>query len=185
MIFIPKQYQLDGDGISSDCTPTASENHKAAMTDWTSISVTVNNDPGFQKIISWTTLAGEPEVADWPRGEYKGSINVTAVPAGGIFLGRLLIRTVNSSCTVISTQTDSGTFTSTGVHTYGLTIDPPAGSVGDRLQLVVEVYRPSGGAGTLTIAPGSDSYVKGPLQPTHLGVVAEIVRRQSDPRYRN
>lgn len=120
----------------------------------------------------FTTQSGAPNVGDWPSGDYRCQLDVSAVGANITFGARAAgsatghFARVNSGLTSdLQTwaQTES-LFSGTGLHlaTTG-TIDPSAGAAGDRWEIAIAGTRPASHSNqALTLTFDSDAFADGP-----------------------
>lgn len=128
---------------------------------------------GGQSVLGWvfTTLSGEPNVADWPSGNYRCQLDVSTAGAditfglttAGTQAGHFAL--VNSGLTADQESFDQGQplFSGTGLKLATRTIDPAAGVAGDRFECLVAATRAaSHGSQTLTLVFDADSFADGP-----------------------
>jgi len=159
-------YEPEGDGAAdSDCTPGVDENESAPQTrtDTTDVIVGVTNLATDEISAAFTTPSGEPNVADWPNGAYRGSLEIGAIHADVDFA--IQLHRINSGCTTQQTLGTSGEFATTGPHIFSVTIDPSAGAAGDRYQmrLICDSIAEHGAKKTFTITINDvDTFMDGP-----------------------
>lgn len=182
-----RRWKLDGDsGTDSDCTPATLKNKKARTDNTdagTELTATVSSSGSVQEIISWTTIPGRPGLLDWPSGTYKVSLDVSKIPSG-TFLFNCRIQQVGSGCSAVTGVTDPTTASSTGVYTYSPTLNPPSNSKGDRYQIIVRCYYPSGADADFEVdVESADTYIEGPLGVTQAALLA-APRRLKETRRR-
>ena len=158
-------YQLNGGGgTNSDCTPALGNNEKAllARDDNTAITRSVPTATVDELSLSWTSEPSNPNNGDWPSGNYTGSLEVLATPS----LGGLKIRLsrINSACTSQQVLGTSSLLVGTGVKSFVVNIDPSAGAIGDRFQMIIlGTNNSESTAENLTITVNdADSFMDGP-----------------------
>lgn len=131
-------YELNGgNGTDSDCTPSLGNNEQAlaTRTDTFAIARSIPQATTDEESVSWTTLADNPNSADWPSGDYVGSMDINAMEAGASIKIQLL--RINSACTIQQTLGTSTSLSGTGVKSYTWNGDPGAGNASDRYQMRV------------------------------------------------
>lgn len=133
------------DTSDSDCTPASEYNRKADEASQTSAALSASIATEDDELShAFTTIANDPNNADWPDGLYRASINCTTI-GGDVTYGLLTLggsdgafHRVNSSCTSQESWTqDEGAFSGTGVNVATNTIDPSSGAAGDRFQALI------------------------------------------------
>lgn len=165
-------YKLEGSaGTDSDCTPAAGNNEKALATR-IDASVLVRDIPletADEISHAWTTEASNPNVADWPSGNYFMRANISFLESTNVSLKFQLLR-VNSGCTsqVNGLPLTSSSFTTTGDKTFDTgTIDPSSGAAGDRFQAIILGSNTKNMARSFNIDPnagftGAGAEIEGP-----------------------
>ena len=129
-------YELDGiEGAASDCSTPTSDDKIARLSRLAVADPTpdVPRDTIDEPSLMWTTETDQPNVADWPSGDYVMRANISAFETGDISVKWQLLR-VNSSCTIQDTMGTSGSFSTTGDKTFTVNTDPSSGAAGDRFQ---------------------------------------------------
>ena len=159
-----KTYQLEGNGsANSDCTPATTTNKPAPVTRTDTTDIPWSSSGGDSDVIecSWTTPAGEPNVADWELGDYKGSVEILSIGADQTF--KIQLHRTNSSCTSQQTLGTSGALSGTGPKSFTVNVDPSAGATGDRFQMRILGSRAaSHGSQTATITINDpDTFMEG------------------------
>jgi len=158
-------YEPEGDGATdSDCTPATTNNEVAPLTRTNTTDISFNSSGDDSDVIelAWTTPSGEPNVADWPSGDYRGSVECQAIGAEQSFKIQLL--RINSACAIQQTLGTSGSFSTTGPHLFTVNIDPSSGAAGDRFQMRILGSRGSShGNQTCNIVVNDvDTFMDGP-----------------------
>ena len=159
-----RSYLLNGGGgTDSDCVPALGNNETMLLvrTDTTEVTREIAKSAVDEISFSWTTLAAEPNTADWPSGNYVGSMNVSVCDASATY--KISLIRINSACTLQATLGTSLALSGTGTKSYTYTNDPAAGNATDRYQMRVLGSNSSMSATqTLTITINGVSYASGP-----------------------
>jgi len=159
-------YEPEGAGAAdSDCSPGGGAKAEVAPLSRTNTTdVTFNSGGGDSDVIEvlWTTPTSEPNVADWPSGNYRGSVEISGIGAEQSF--KIQLVRINSACVIQETLGTSGSFSTTGPHLFSVNIDPSAGAAGDRYQMRLLGSRgASHGNQTCTIVVNDvDTFMDGP-----------------------
>lgn len=156
----------------SDCVPAVDHNNKMDEAGQTSEDLSSVFTGGQSKTaFAFTTLAGDPNVADWPAASagdpWKFSINIVAAGADITYAtgGTHQFWRPNSACTLQEQWGSSESpFTGTGVKVGTNTVkDPAAGAAGDRFMIQILANRAaSHGSQTLTLRTDASSFAQGP-----------------------
>jgi len=157
-------YLLNGDlGADSSCAPAAGNNEQALVsrTDSTDVTRAIPQATTDEISLSWTT-DGAPNDADWPSGDYIGSMEIGAMEASASIKIQLL--RVNSGCAVQETLVTSASKSGTGVQSETVNTDPAAGAAGDMFQMrVLGSNSESHKSQSVTVTINDpDSYLQGP-----------------------
>lgn len=160
-------YLLNGaGGADSTCTPALGNNEKAleSRTETTDVTRDIPQATTDEISLAWTT-DGAPNNADWPNGDYIGSMEIGAMEAAASIKIQLL--RVNSGCAIQETLGTSVPKTGTGVQSYTVNMDPVAGAVGDMFQMrVLGSNSENHKAQTVTVTiDDPDSKMVGPWTP--------------------
>ena len=133
-------YELDGEaGTNSDCAPGVARNKEALDTrsDTSGLAADVTKNVTDEDNQSWTTLLNNPNVVDWPSGEYIARLQIAAFETGEVSV-KYELRLINALCTLQQTLGTSISISTTGDHVFNTgTINPTAGAIGDRFQLMI------------------------------------------------
>lgn len=160
-----KIYQPEGNGAAnSNCTPATEINKPAPVTRTDTTNISWASAGGDSDVIecSWTTPSTEPNNADWPLGDYKGSVEIASIGADQTFKIQLL--RVNSACAVQETLGTSASFSGIGAKLFTINMNPAAGAASDRFQMRILGSRAaSHGTQTATITINDpDTFMEGP-----------------------
>ena len=161
---MPTTYLLDGSGgTNSDLTPALYFNKKALATriDATQMEYDILKTTVDEIGCSWSTEAGIPGLADWPSGDYKGSININSWENTTNSI-KIQLVLVQSNGTIRATLGTSGAITGTGPQTYTINTDPASGANTDRYQLRILGSVPGHGNLWVRFDFDANSYISGP-----------------------
>jgi len=159
-------YEINGSGgTDSDCIPSIGNNEEAkdSRTNSSVLTRVIPTSTTDEESMSWTSLTGNPNEADWPNGLYEGSVNVSAMDAN--ITVKIQLHRTNSGCTTQETVLDDTTGVSvTGVYLFTNTVDPSSGAAGDRAQLrLLGSNSNSHNTRNFTILPDSNGFIRLPI----------------------
>ena len=88
----------------------------------------------------WTTVAGQPNVADWPNGVFNIQADVAAIGADiAVIVGQVFrVNSAGTSRLEASGDIIATSWTTTGLHAESVTFNFAAGSAADRYGLDLE-----------------------------------------------
>ena len=158
------------DTADSDCATGPDHNNKMDEVSQTSEDLSSVFAGGtFKASFIFTTLAGDPNVANWPNGLWRCDMNIVAagvdITYGLLFDGATGgFKRVGVACSTLdSWSQDEAAFSGTGVKSATKTYDTAAGLSSNRFQVRVHGIRAASmGNQTLTLRTNASSFAQGP-----------------------
>lgn len=154
-------------------TNSGNENEMNDTAGASETEISSNFSAGQEKLeFLWSTLADNPNDADWPNGLYECQTDCSAIGAdmsyGQLNLGGSIGHFARPNAALTSefqvgTQTQ-GAFTTATLNLGSLTVDPAAGLASDRFECLLSGQRAAGchGNQTFTMRYTSDAFARGP-----------------------
>lgn len=159
-----QRFEPEGqDATDSNVTLGTDSNEEAPVTrtDTTAISFTSSGGDSAVPEVTWVSPGLSN--ADWPSGDYIGSVEISAIGAEQSI--NIQLRVYESGDVSRQTLGTSGSFNTTGPHSFTQNIDPGAGATGDRFLMLIQGSRGANhGNQTCTLVVNDvDSFIEVPF----------------------
>lgn len=122
-------------GPNSNITIGVDSNKEAPVSRADTSVLSFNSSGGDSDVIEVTWVSPGLSNADWPLGDYKGGVECSAIGADQSF--KIQLREYESGDVSREIFGTSGSFSTTGPHSFTQNINPGAGATGDRFVMLL------------------------------------------------
>ena len=164
-------FEPEGSGATnSNITAGTEFNEEAPTTRTNTTDFGFKSQGGDTDVVEVTWASPGLSNADWPLGDYKGGVECQAIGANQSF--KIRLDRYQSGDTSDETLGTSGSFNTTGPHSFTQNINPAAGATGDRFVMILLGTRPANHGNqqyTTTIAD-TDTFMEVPFDAGEVAV---------------